>query len=216
MSSPAQRHRMIHHALARSAAAQADTPAPDTSPYQLMLAKLAEDKRVLKSTQSLEQKILIKSNRLPEYEAWVTGWLQADKPAQDDVVATLLVWYIDTGHIQRALDIGAVMLDNGLQLPDRFQRDLATLLVEEIAECAAAPDGDLVTDEQLLAVGALTDGRDMPDEVRAKLHKILGLRLRERAPKQALEHLQRALRLNPRIGVKTEIGKLTKQLAPAT
>jgi tetratricopeptide (TPR) repeat protein len=217
MTSPAQRHR--ERILAAQAQAQAAVsgaePAVQNSAYALMLAKLAEDKRVLKGIQSIEQKIAVKAQRLPEYAAWVEGSLLADTLAQDDVLGTVMVWRIDTGDIDGALAIAEPMLRHDLKLPEHYQRDLATLVVEEIAERAAhLPDS--VTAEQLLRVGALTEGRDMPDEVRAKLHKATGLALRSSAPAQAIEHLQRALQLNPRLGLKTEIGRLQKQLANAT
>lgn len=213
MPSPAQMHR--ERMLAQSAAASAagaGIAQPTGSAYDLMRAKLAEDKRSLKALQSREAKIELKRKLLPEYQAWVDGVLAADQPVQDDVVATVLVWSIDTGNIDQALRIGAYMLAHDLHLPEHYKRDLPTTLVEEIADQAGRPD-NTVTAEQLLQVGALTDGRDMPDEVKAKLHKSIGLALQATAPQQALEHLQRALQLNARIGVKKEAEKLQKQIA---
>jgi len=210
MTSPAQQHRQrIEAAVAQTLATDAEPDAVATgSAYELMLAKLAEDKRTLKGIKSLEQKIEVKRQRLPEYVAWVEGVLQADQPVQDDVFATIMVWRIDTGDIDGALVMATHMLTHDLKLPEHYQRDLATLVVEQIAECSSA------TAAQLLQVGQLTDGRDMPDEVRAKLHRAIGLSLREESPAQALDHLQRALQLNARLGIKTEITKLQKQLAP--
>lgn len=209
MPSPAQRHRQRHQA----ATVIISTPRANASGYELMLAKLAEDKRALKAIQSVEQKIEVKRQRLPEYESWVQGRLMAETLAQDDVLGTVMVWRIDTGDIEGALAIAEPMLEHDLKLPEHYQRDLATVVVEEIADRAGQPDGGNVTAANLLAVGQLTEGRDMPDEVRAKLHKATGLALREESPAQALEHLQRALQLNPRIGVKQEIAKLEKKLA---
>jgi hypothetical protein len=218
MSSPAQKHRE------RILAAQASTTAAETgagttatgSAYELMLAKLAEDKRALKLIKSITKKIDLKRARIPEYGPWIDGVLSADAPAQDDVFATIMVWNIDVGAIDQAIAMAGHMLTHNLQLPEIYQRDLATLVVEEIAERAGQPDGGNVTVEQLLAVGALTNGRDMPDEVRAKLHKATGLALRDSNPAQALDHLQQALQLNARTGVRQEITKLQKQLTPAT
>lgn len=214
MTSPAQRHRerMLAQATADEAG-DAGTVQATGSAYELMLAKLAEDKRALKAIQSIEKKIELKRQRLPEYSAWIEGRLMAENLAQDDVLATVMVWRIDTGDIEGALAIAEPMLANGLKLPEIYQRDLATLVVEEIADRAGSVDGGNVTAADLLRVAALTDGCDMPDEVRSKLHKALGLSLREQSPAQALDHLQRALQLNERAGVKQEIAKLEKQLA---
>jgi len=218
MPSPAQQHRQrIAAAMSQTVVADADHGAVAAgSAYALMLAKLAEDKRVLKNIQSIAQKIEVKRQRLPEYAAWIDGVLQADQPVQDDVFATVMVWRIDTGDIDGALVMATHMLTHNLKLPEHYQRDLATLVVEEIAERAGNADSGNVTASQLLQVGQLTNGRDMPDEVRAKLHKAIGLALRDASPAQALDHLQRALQLNARLGIKTEITKLQKQLALST
>lgn len=217
MTSPAQRHRerMLAQAVATEAADHG-AGQPTGSAYELMLAKLAEDKRALKGIQSIAKKIELKRQRLPEYSAWIEGRLMAETLAQDDVLATTMIWRIDTGDIEGALNIAEPMLANGLKLPEHYQRDLATTVVEEIADRANGADGGNVTTTDLLRVAALTDGCDMPDEVRSKLHKALGLSLREQSPPQALEHLQRALQLNERAGVKQEITKLEKQLAASS
>ncbi|MGN6655734.1 MAG: phage terminase small subunit [Rhodanobacter sp.] len=213
MPSPAQMHRQRMLAqITAEAAGESATAQATGSAYDLMRAKLAEDKRSLKALQSREAKIELKRKLLPEYAAWVDGVIAADKPVQDDVVATVMVWAIDTGNIAPALAVAAYMLKHDLKLPEHYKRDLPTTLVEEIADEAGRP-GNTVTAAQLLQVGALTEGRDMPDEVKSKLHKAIGLALRDTAPAQALEHLQRALQLNARSGVKSDISKLEKQLA---
>ncbi|MGC0264040.1 terminase, partial [Enterobacter hormaechei] len=67
----------------------------------------------------------------------------------------------------------------------------------------------------LLDTIALTERADMPDIVRAKLHKITGYVLRdaEQLP-EALAHLQRAIQLESTIGVKKDIEQLERQLRP--
>lgn len=217
MTSPAQRHRERMQAkLAAVEASDHGEGQPTGSAYELMLAKMAEDKRSLKAIKSIEKKIELKRQRLPEYSAWIEGRLMAETLAQDDVLATTMIWRIDTGDIEGALNIAEPMLAHGLKLPEHYQRDLATTVVEEIADRATSADGGNVTTADLLRVAALTDGCDMPDEVGSKLHKALGLSLREQSPPQALEHLQRALQLNARAGVKKEVEKLEKQLAAST
>ncbi len=61
----------------------------------------------------------------------------------------------------------------------------------------------------------LTAAADMPDEVRAKLHKITGLFLRDGGDAAgALAHLQRATQLDCQAGVKKEIERLERELKP--
>lgn len=214
----ARRH--YQHVTAATAAAQdpsAAVPPAYANAYELMLAQLTEHRRRLKEVQSVERKADAKRAFLPEYQAWVDGVLDGDAGRQDDVVMTVMVWNIDTGKYGSALDIGAYALRHGLTLPDQYQRDVATLLAEEIAEqalTALSAGGDFDPDI-LQRTADLTAERDMPDEVRAKLHKALGLRLSESDPKIALGHLQRALSLNDRVGVKKDIERLERQLNKA-
>lgn len=212
MPSHAQKHRSRHAAIAAHHAPADNAQKAEGSAYELMVAKLVTDKRRLKAIQSLQAKIELKAKLIPEYLPWIYGVLSAGRPVQDEVLATVMVWMIDTGAIAEALPIAAFMLHHDLKLPEHFQRDLPTLLVEEIADQAGRPDVTVTTD-QLLQVGQLTEGRDMPDEVRAKLHKATGLGLLESNPRQALDHLQQALKLNARSGVAQHIKKLEKQLA---
>lgn len=72
------------------------------------------------------------------------------------------------------------------------------------------PDNE--TTEHLLHVLELTADKDMPDEVRAKLHKALGLQLQHSNKQEAVSHLHRALELNPRSGVKKLFDKLKKDV----
>lgn len=70
--------------------------------------------------------------------------------------------------------------------------------------------------ELLIDTLTLTDAEDMPDQVRAKLHKIIGLVLRDSGkPEQALFHLKRAFQLDSRSGVKKDIERLETALRKA-
>ncbi len=117
------------------------------------------------------------------------------------------------GDINGALDIADYVLEHGLALPDQYRRDAATLVAEEIAEQALRPGGPDIATADLSATEALTRDHDMPDEVRAKIHKALGLRLADEgltAP--AIEQLDRAMQLNEHIGVKKRLDQLRREL----
>ena len=70
MNSPFRRHRM----KAEAAEASVDTETlENASGYELMLVKLAEDRRRLKSVQSVQAKADLKRQILPDYcspRAW--------------------------------------------------------------------------------------------------------------------------------------------------
>jgi hypothetical protein len=81
----------------------------------------------------------------------------------------MLVWAIDIGDWPLALELGDHVLAANLGLPERYKRSPAVLLAE-IAESAlrvATAVPRAVLEETL----ALTADHDMPDQVRAKLHK---------------------------------------------
>jgi len=68
------------------------------------------------------------------YRPWIEGALAAEKPAQDEIVGTMLVWAIDIGEWPLALDIARHVLAHGLALPERYRRTPGTLIAEEVAE----------------------------------------------------------------------------------
>lgn len=209
--SPFQRH--TQYVLAQEAARQGGS-VRHAKGYDLMLMQLGEDRRRLKGIQSTVKKAEIKQEVLPKYAHWVEGVLAADGAQQDDVLMYVMLWRIDAGDYAGALTIGRHALKHGWVMPQGFNRNVQTLLAEEMADAAkAALLADAPFDAGLLlqtldAVGTL----DMPDQSRARLHKSLGWLLRERDPGSALNHLKTALQLDERCGVKKDIEQLERKL----
>lgn len=230
------RHLARHAAGALAGAAAIATAAaapPVSNPeYAAMLEQLGEDMQRLSNTQSVELKIKAKTEMIGHYDDWVLGALVAGeqgKAAQDEIVATMLVWYIDVQNWTMALQIGAHVLTHGLSLPERYKRTPATLIAEEIADMSLKLV-DAVDHGTLIATQVLTDEHDMPDEVRAKLMKAIGRKLLAEADAfdpdaegasaggkpalmtAALAALKRALVLDDKAGVKKDIEKLEREL----
>lgn len=213
---------------AAAVAAATDPGAPvNANAYELQLIVLADAKRALKQVQSVERKAEVKRRVLPEFAPWVRGVLEAGRGGQDAVVMTVMVWLIDVGDFASALDIADYALRHGLTLPDDYKRDVATLVAEEIAEqsLAALGAGKPADLSSLQRAGELVAEHDMPDEVRAKLQKAIGLAVLAdaglgsdafdtTAAQQALTHLKRAVELHDRVGVKKEIERLERALKP--
>lgn len=215
--SPARAHVQAHIAAARADAELADGTRIDpalANGYELMLAQLAEHRRQLKQIQSVERKIEHKRRLIPEYTPYIAGALEADRGGQDDVLVTLLVWHIDCGQLAAAVPLAAYCLEHGLVMPDHYERSLACIVAEEAAELALRQlaAGEAADVAALEAIQAMTASSDMPDEVRAKLCKALGYALRDESPSAALQHLQRALTLNGKAGVKKEIERLEREI----
>lgn len=185
---PAQRHR------ARVLAAQAQAQSPygievQGSEYELMLAKLATDKRTLKGIESIQLKCRTKAALLPEYLPWIEGALTNGQGAKDMVLTTVMVWAIDAGAYGLALRMAAYAMQHKLPLPDQYHRGTAALLMDEFADAylrgqwtPVRPGTDdagqtvMLHDgthpaEHLTAVDGLTQGMDAPDQARAKLYK---------------------------------------------
>ncbi|EPR1415766.1 phage terminase small subunit [Citrobacter koseri] len=214
MASPAQRHAMR---VSASKASQRDNaPLRNASAYEQMLVKLAADRRTLKTIHSKERKAAKKRELLPLYLPWVAGVLENGTGAQDDILMTVMLWRLDAGDITGAIEIARYALRYNLSMPGHA-RSAPYMLAEEVALAAlrARAAGEPVDVSELLSVIELTLAADMPDEVRARLHKVTGLTLREGGQlNDALAHLQRALQLDPHVGVRKDIETLSRELNP--
>jgi tetratricopeptide (TPR) repeat protein len=220
MLSPARRH--YQRAAAAKAAGAAEPNRPQNGEqYELMAAALWEARRTLKGIKSVQAKIEKKRELLPEFDAYVAGVLEGGNGAQDDVLMSVLVWRIDVGDLAGALDIAEYAMRHQLQTPDRYERDTASLIAEEIADQALRMLAEDGADAAALAdilerAQAITNAHDMHDEIRAKLHKAHGYALRDMGSlADALPQLRRALALNERVGVKKDIEKLERELKNA-
>lgn len=213
--SPARQHRQ--RVQAEQAARQGGS-VRHASGYELMLMQLGEDRRRLKGIQSTVKKAEIKVEVLPKYVPWVDGVLAADGAQQDDVLMYVMLWRVDAGDYAGALTIGRHAIRHSWSMPQGFSRNVQTLLAEEMADAAknalmvkAGFDPDLLM-QTLDVIGDL----DMPDQSRARLHKSLGWVLRESQPVAALNHLQQAMQLDERCGVKKDIEQLERKIRNAS
>lgn len=212
------------------------TPAIEVAAKQISL-RLTHDLRRLKDIKSRPLKIAAKREMIPEYRAWIDGELAAGGAVERgqiaaspaiEVLPTVMVWAIDTDDWPLALRLAAHVLRHDVPLPARYERDAATLILEEVAEAAlrAQNAGQSFPLDVLQEVEALVDGIDMHDQPRAKMLKAIGTELiraseahaegtpgRAQAAAQAIEPLRQAFALDPRIGVKTVIQRLEKVIA---
>ncbi|WP_042860335.1 phage terminase small subunit [Dickeya sp. NCPPB 3274] len=221
MLTPAQRHFQRVMAERRG---QADTETEvSRTAHEQILHRLRLHQAALKQVQSAATKAEMKKAMLPEYDGWIDGTLEGDSGRQDEVIVTLMVWAIDCQDSALTLRLGRYVVKHGLSLPaDKFRRDAVTVLAEEVSNpvltLAATDDrADLsgytaVLDE----VAAIVDGKDMPDEVRAKLCKARAFSRRAAVDAQtkaeALKLFREAMARNPNAGVKRDIATLTREL----
>lgn len=232
---PAQRH-FARIVAGKSAAANEHGSVMTGDAYNLMQIQLAEHRRQLKDIQSIERKIEAKALILPTYEEWILGALNDGKGAQDDVLVSVLVWHIDVGNFGIGLQIAEYALRHGLKLADQYNRNVATMLMDELADAYERKkfDDPLQAIASLCFVGNLTEDKDAPDQARAKLHKALGCAAMEivdvacpdggnEIPADQIFNAQvarnnfgRALELYKDVGVKKHIEQLDRRLKKAT
>lgn len=230
MTTPARHHQM--RVLAEQAAlATPNGGQVEGSAYELMLAQLYEHRRTLKAIQSVERKIEAKRTMLADFDAWIDGALAGGQGGQDLVLTSVMVWQLDVGNWARGLQIAEYVLQHGLALPDQYNRDMATLLIDETSTAALA--GSLTGPDALVVlarVDQMTAGRDAPDQARAKLHKAIGYALMGKTPttepdittldmalaRRAMDQLQRAHQLFGQVGVKKDMERLERRLKAGT
>ena len=217
MISPARSHFLRQSAI--EAAQQDSNLLRHATGYELQLRKLNEDKARLKQVKSNETKAELKRSMLPDYAPWVDGVLAEGKGSQDAILMTVMIWRLDAGDVAGALEIARYALKHKLATTEDFTRPTGYLLAEEVTlfalrEMAA---GETVDIEPLLNTLELTDGEDMPDLVRAKLHKVVGTVYRSLGRAGlALQHMQRAYQLDINSGVKKAIEQLEREIKKAS
>ncbi|WP_110687030.1 phage terminase small subunit [Salinicola aestuarinus] len=216
MASSIRKH--FERVSAAQAAADAGDQPMNGDEYELKLAQYLEDYRRLKSIQSVERKIEVKREILPNYAEYVAGVLESGQGAQDEVLMRVMLWRIDIGDIDGALAIARYAIAHDLDPGEQFQRSTPAILVEESADQALAlPDDDDSLLDALVEIDTLTADADMHDQIRAKLHKALGNGHRARGDlNEALAAFQRALELNERVGVKKDIERLERDMKNAS
>ena len=119
MTSPAQQHR-TRVLAARASAADGDAPAVMGGIYGQMMAKLTQDRRRLHDIQSVERKVAVKRELVPEYADYLQGVLAGDGGQPDEAVTTLMVWHFDIGAFAPGLQLADYVLRHDLQLPERL------------------------------------------------------------------------------------------------
>ncbi|MGO2703876.1 MAG: phage terminase small subunit [Pseudomonas helleri] len=169
--SPVQMVQQRKRAAREAAATAPEQSMAGATSYELQLAQLAQHRARLKQIQSTQGKAELKRKLLPEYVPYVDGVLSAGRGAQDEILTTIMLWRIDVGDYNGALDIASYVLEHTLKMPDRFERTTGCLIAEEIAEAGlnAQKTGNDFDLDVLIRAGMLTTEQDMPDQVKAKL-----------------------------------------------
>lgn len=223
---PAQRHKQRIEAMEaakdRAANGEQGHGAVLSDASSQLNALFLEVSRKLSSIQSEEAKAVFKREQLPHFEGYIDGVLEADTGTQDDLFATLMIWHIDAGFYSYALSMAAYMLKHQLKMPAPWTRSVAAVVADNMATQAAKMGGEAPA--ILLKTIEVVTGYDMPDQAMANLLKARAFATIQRtssgvfdasdlsldAIKQALQELERATALMPKVGAVIEVRALQK------
>jgi hypothetical protein len=167
----------------------------------------------LKDNKSVQDKIELKKQWLPEYYGYIDGCLAISPSAQNTSLVTLMIWAVDAGQYELAVRIAEYALLNDMVMPEGHSRGIAEFITEQCAN-DFNDDIDLAIEnaEVIQRIIELGVGEQMVDQVRAKIFRSLGDALNEAQPVEALNAYKNALRLNSKVGCKKEVTALEKLL----
>ncbi|PJI89076.1 terminase [Sphingomonas koreensis] len=240
MVSPFRRHQQRVHALAAGSLVAADSDAPppveEGTPqgqeYAALKVLLHDNLRQLSDVASIEARNPMKAEFAKAFAPWIEGAIAAGiegRAAQDEILIQNMIWAIDYRDFDYALWLGEHALRHRLAMPERFNRTVACFLAEEIATISLDQQ-DAVSHAELLRVGVMIDGHDMPDPAKAKLFKAWSRSFARQAEafdpaadnapaggkasyvESALGAAKRAFELDRNVGVKKDIERLERQL----
>jgi hypothetical protein len=167
----------------------------------------------LKDNKSVQDKIELKKQWLPEYYGYIDGCLAISPSAQNTSLVTLMIWAVDAGQYELAVRIAEYALLNDMVMPEGHSRGIAEFVTEQ---CASDFNDDIdLAIENAEVIQRIIDlgvGEQMVDQVRAKIFRSLGDALNEAQPVEALNAYKNALRLNSKVGCKKEVTALEKLL----
>lgn len=192
-----------------------DAPDDDTNPDagSNIELKFWNDDQHLSNIQSISHKTELKKEFLPFYVPWIEGTIAEGVGSQDDMLVKLMVWCLDTHDFKTATDIAEYALLNDFVMPEPFTRDVATVFVEQLADelLILKKDTDTAIYADLIqrAIDSTTS-QDMPDQVRAKLYRVLGDSLKDAKPEDAIHAYEIAIKLDDKVGCKKDLTQLEK------
>ena len=175
--------------------------------------KFWNDDQHLSNIQSISHKVELKKEFLPFYMPWIEGTIAEGVGGQNDMLIKLMVWCLDAHEFITAADIAEYAFLNDFVMPEPFTRDVATVFAEQLADemLAIEKDIDVAAPIGLIQRAIdITTPQDMPDQVRAKLYRVLGNSLKDAKPDEAITAYEIAIKLDDKVGCKKDLAQLTK------
>lgn len=178
-----------------------------------MEKELENDLIALKLIRSIKEKERVKAETLvPKYMALVDS-LKASG-SNHFLLGQILVWLFDIKDIPQAMDLALYCIEHDVAMPERFKRDLPTYLCDTIVEWAENEhEAGRSTEPYFSQVCDLAKDWDIPDQVRARFHRLQGLiAMKKEEWKQAVIAFEYAIEYGGK--VKTWLDRARKKLDP--
>lgn len=206
--------------LAYSPGEALSSPANARKHLALMEVSLDQDLARLSemSGRNAARQDLKRDELLPKYDDYVQRYLQSDLVFPNRVLVQVMIWLFDTAQLDDALALADIAIEQKQTMPEGFKRrDIQTFVADAVLEWADQEYQQRRSPEPYLSdLVHRVDGEwDVPEQVQAKYHKLIGIRAMEAQPKEwatALLHLERANELYPKCGVGTRIENCRKAL----
>jgi hypothetical protein len=100
---------------------------------QAMEADLAS----LKALKTVAEKVSAKATMLDAYLPFVDEYMQQGHHYPNTVAVQVMIWLIDTGNIDKGLNLGLLLDAQGQKMPPKFANDLPTFLCDNVYDWAA-------------------------------------------------------------------------------
>lgn len=190
--------------------------------FQLLLDSLDKDVARLHGL-GIEEKNRIRSEELiPKYLPYCKEYMlkveDGEQPYKNPVLVQVVIWLFDIGEIHAALQWAYFAIEQKQPLPERFKRkDLNTFVADAVLEWCEQQEnsgGSIEPYFSQVFQRLIDDNWPMPDALRSKYFKKAGDLARDKGEsQQALEHYNRAVKLDPKgAKCKTRIAGVKKEL----
>lgn len=229
--SPCQRHR------ARVKAAQVldkrEALAASPVSFHLQKLELESDVARLRSLPRTEDRIEMKRDvLLPRWLPTVENYLASDTRYANPALVYCVIWLLDTGEMEKALDWADVAIRESQAMPDNFKSTLPAFIADTVLEWtfAAAAAGHSIEPFFSRTFTNIRENWRLHEDINAKWFRFAGLYLlrddsgRPRATAvddvelltQADELLAQAEKFNRNVGVKTMREKIKARISSLT
>lgn len=185
--------------------------------YNLMVVALEADLSTLKGTADVAERAAMKKDMLPKYMDYLDAYRAFGARHPNEVLTYAIIWSLDVGDLETALELADLAIEQQQILPARFQRDLPTFVADEIHDWAERQIAADHSPEPYLSavIERMETGQWVVSQiiVAGKLYKQAGLYALGSDLKQtALALFEQGMKINPKAGLKTRIKELKESL----